>query len=114
MTKTIDYTIHAPDEAPAAPENFKLREYRVYEGSLFCRDFPLRELWFARSTWVERGYERCDLEVIAESVDLPDGGCFEIYSVWDESRREWGEWLDIGDGQPFDFDELKEAMSESV
>lgn len=114
MLKTITYTITAPDEAPEMPEHFRLTGYAVSEQPNYYRRFPTGELWYARATWVERGHERCEMEACAESVLLPDGGSFEIFCQWDQSKRQWGEWLDIGDGQAFDFDELKEAMAEAT
>jgi len=101
MTKTVDYTIHAPDEGPEMPEHFHLVGYRIYNDTIHHGDFPPGELWHARAKWIERGYERCDLEALAESVDLSDGGYFEIYCIWNESAGHAAGVGDVGDGQPF-------------
>jgi len=114
MTKTITYTITAPDEAPAMPEHFKLIEYEVYEDPKSHGRYKPGELSLARFKWVDFGYERCTLEAHAESETMPGGGSFEIYSQWNESKREWGGWLDNGDGKPFDFADVQAALEAKV
>jgi hypothetical protein len=114
MTKTIAYTIRAPDEAPQAPERFKLWRYEVTEDSKSHGKFPLGELWYARARWIEHGHERCDLIALAESETMPGGGSFEIYAEWNERESKWGEWLNWNDGEPFDFADLQAALEAEV
>lgn len=107
-TNTRDIFVTVPTEPPDMPKRFSLTGYGVWAERNYEYEGPT--LSRVADEWVERGHARTSLIVEAESEMMPDGGRYEICSVWDESKG-WGPWLDEMDGDHFDFDELEHQFA---